>query len=237
MTWNPCWGCRNKCPYCYARAIAKRFWKKRYMEEVDYQFKLHPDWVWTGDHLLGLQSFKPTWLESKYNKKFPKKPQRIFVGSMSEIYYWEEEWIEKVIEKVKQYPQHTFQFLTRYPEVYDNYIWPKNCWLGLTITKEEDKKRGIPYLFITTCNITFVSVEPLLGKVDPIAFSNANIDWVIIGAETGNRKDKIVPNRSWVFDILDFCNKTNTPLFIKDNLVKYYSEFGGYKQFPKEAGL
>ena len=25
MTWNPVWGCRNHCEYCYARGIAKRF--------------------------------------------------------------------------------------------------------------------------------------------------------------------------------------------------------------------
>ncbi len=108
MTFNPCWGCLNHCEYCYARRIAKRFWKQRYMEECNYQFKLHPDWVWTGDHLSGLKDFKPTWLESKYAKKFPRKPQRIFVGSMSEIAHWREEWVEKVIEKVKLYPSISF---------------------------------------------------------------------------------------------------------------------------------
>ncbi|GAI73724.1 unnamed protein product, partial [marine sediment metagenome] len=35
---------------------------------------------------------------------------------MSEIKYWKKEWVEKVIEKTKQYPQHIFQFLTRYPD-------------------------------------------------------------------------------------------------------------------------
>ena len=27
MTWNPVWGCRNKCEYCYARIFAKRFYR------------------------------------------------------------------------------------------------------------------------------------------------------------------------------------------------------------------
>ena len=139
-TWNPVWGCRNHCEYCYARAIAKRFWKQRYNDEFNFYYMAHPNWVWTGDYLSGLKDFKPTWLEAQFQKKFPKKPQRIFVGSMSEIYHWDEEWIERVIEKVKQYPQHTFIFLTKHMEVYASWVWPKNCILGVTITKGEDFK-------------------------------------------------------------------------------------------------
>jgi protein gp37 len=167
-TWNPVVGCRNKCPYCYARAMAKRFWKKRYMEECNYHFNLHPDWVWTGDHLSGLKDFKPTWLESQFNKKFPKKPQRIFVGSMSEIYYWDKVWIQKVIDKTKQYPQHIFMFLTKYPDTYSGWLFPRNCWLGVTITgirELSDYHLKFYHRYIKKENIKFLSLEPLLGKI------------------------------------------------------------------------
>lgn len=90
LTFNPVWGCLNNCEYCYARAIAKRFWKRIWIVEANYQWKNHPDWAWTGDHLVGLKDFKPTWLEAQYNKKFPQKTQKIFVGSMSEIAHWED---------------------------------------------------------------------------------------------------------------------------------------------------
>ena len=168
---------------------------------------------------LDLIEFKLMFLHSQFEKKFPQKTQKIFVGSMSEIADWENEWIEKVLEKVKLYPQHIFQFLTRYPEGYGRYIFPKNCWLGVTITREEDKKRGIPYLFVTSCNITFVSVEPLLGHTDPRAFSNANIDWVILGDETGNRKGKIIPKKEWIEDIVYYCKANNIPIYLKDSVL------------------
>ena len=61
------------------------------------------------------------------------------------------------------------------------------------------------------------------------------IDWVIIGAETGNRKGKVIPERNWIDDIVNYCKDNNIPIYIKDNLSKYYDEFRGYKQFPKEA--
>ena len=239
MTWNPVWGCKNHCEYCYARGIAKRF--GNVMAENEYYSR-----YWGNKRCAkgtnkayvkrlsdDLKSFVPTFLYGQYYKKFPKKPQRIFVGSMSEIYYWRAEWIERVIRMVKQYPQHTFIFLTRYPEIYSEYVFPKNCWLGVTITREKDFERGIPYLFITSCNITFVSVEPILEHINPKPFSNANIDWVIIGAETGNRKGKVIPKLDWVLNIVRYCEHNKIPVYIKDNLTKYYADCRGYKQFPK----
>ena len=233
LTFNPVWGCRNTgCPYCYARTFAKRFGGIRFIEEWKYRTEHNIDSVhFKQKHSLDLIEFKLTFLHSQFDKKFPQKTQKIFVGSMSEIYYWEDEWLEKVLEKVKLYPQHIFQFLTRYPEVYDRYIFPKNCWLGVTITREKDFERGIPYLFITSCNITFVSVEPMLEYINPGPFLNANIDWVILGAETGKRKGKIIPKKEWIENIVNYCKWNNIPVYLKDSLKDIYPE--KIKMFPK----
>ena len=204
-TWNPVIGCKNHCEYCYAQTMNKRF-------------KFIKKWN------------SPEWKEKSFDKKFPKSPQKIFVGSMSEISYWEDRWLEKVLEKVKLYPQHVFQFLTRYPEVYDRHIFPKNCWLGVTITKEKDFERGTPCLFVTSCHITFVSVEPILEYINPGPFSNANIDWVILGAETGNRKGKIIPKKEWIEDIVNHCKEASFPVYLKDSLKNIYPE--EIKEFP-----
>jgi protein gp37 len=139
------------------------------------------------------------------------------------------------LEKIKQYPQHIFQFLTRYPEVYDRHIFPKNCWLGVTITREKDFERGIPYLFITSCNITFVSIEPILEYINPGPFSNANIDWVILGAETGKRKGKITPKKEWIENIVDYCKRAKIPIYLKDSLKNIYLE--EIKEFPKMESI
>lgn len=240
-TWNPVWGCNNRreCKkYCYARVFAKRFGRKRAKAEYkDYICDVNSgedvyDVLRAVDLLeQRLKFFIPTFMDSQFYKKLPIKPQRIFVGSMSEIAHWENEWMTKVLDKIKIYPQHTFQFLTRYPEVYDRYIFPKNCWLGVTITREKDFERGIPYLFITSCNITFVSVEPMLEYINPGPFSNANIDWVILGAETGKRKGKIIPKKDWVENIVNYCKWNNIPIYLKDSLKNIYQE--KIKMFPK----
>ena len=211
MTWNPVIGCKNNCEYCYARKINQRF---KFTEDFNI----------------------PEWRGKSFNKKLPKKPQRIFVGSMSEIAHWKKEWVEMVIEKIKQYPQHTFQFLTKHQETYSNYYgWPKNCILGVTVTKADDYWKGKHnWVFFSSKNIrTFFSFEPLLSPI-PITelLEHSNIDWVIIGAETGNRKGKVIPNLEWVLEIVRYCEHNKIPVYIKDNLTKYYAECRGYKHFP-----
>ena len=44
------------------------------------------------------------------------------------------------------------------------------------------------------------------------------VDWIIVGAETGNRKDKIYPNREWIEHIVETSKKTGIPLFMKESL-------------------
>lgn len=235
MTFNPVWGCRNHCEYCYARGIAKRFADViADKEHTYYIYKQLPVGIRKDKVANRLRHFKPTFLESHFDKKFPKKPQWIFVGSMSEIYYWEEEWIERVIEKVKEYPQHIFQFLTKHPEVYIDWTWPKNCILGVTITREEDFNNHDDawYYFFNENNKTFFSFEPLLGLVEKEYLEYSNIDWVIVGAETGNRKGKIIPKREWIDKIVHYCRDRDIPVYLKDNLKNIHPV--EIKEFPKK---
>jgi hypothetical protein len=68
----------------------------------------------------------------------------------------------------------------------------------------------------------FLSIEPIAGgfyKLLP-----EFIELVIVGAETGNRKDKIIPQKQWIQSIID-----NVPLekiHWKPNIVPYLNEYG-----------
>ncbi len=43
----------------------------------------------------------------------------------------------------------------------------------------------------------------------------AGISWVIIGAQT---KPSVMPEREWVKDIVEACDKANIHVFLKDSL-------------------
>ena len=72
----------------------------------------------------------------------------------------------------------------------------------------------------------FVSIEPLLEDLELRRFSRffLCVDWVIIGAETGRRKNKVVPERKWIEDIVNECRKKNIPVFMKSSLSEIWGE-------------
>jgi protein gp37 len=43
------------------------------------------------------------------------------------------------------------------------------------------------------------------------------VDWVILGAETGHRKEKVVAKAEWILSIINNCSAEGIPLFIKNN--------------------
>ena len=234
-TWNPVWGClNNNCEYCYARRIAKRFAGKIAEREIDYIYGGNID----GNSLNSyyeiqkeiIRKFKPTFLNVQFEKKFPQKTQKIFVGSMSEIKYWKKEWVGMILEKIRQHPQHIFQFLTKFPGVYLWYKFPINCWLGITVTdtKNNDYLEYQKFKISNPDNLKFISFEPIFNE---ISINLENIDWVILGAETGNRKGKIIPKKGWIENIVNYCKSNKIPIYLKDSLKEIYPE--EIKEFPK----
>jgi len=178
----------------------------------------------------------PEWKEKNFNKKFPQKTQKIFVGSMSEIRFWKKDWISKVFKKVRGYPLHIFQFLTKYPYIYHRLEFPPKAWLGFTVTTNKDLANGILHIkklkdfSLTGKYIYFVSIEPILEEINPLDL--IFLDWVILGAETGEyRKGKIIPKKEWIESIVKFCQDNDIPVYLKDSLRGIYPI--EIKEFPE----
>ena len=65
---------------------------------------------------------------------------------------------------------------------------------------------------------TFCSIEPILEPFVAVPEIIGKLDWVIVGAETGNRKKKIVPQKEWIEEIADECKRCRVPIFMKESL-------------------
>lgn len=61
-------------------------------------------------------------------------------------------------------------------------------------------------------------------------------DWVIIGAETGRRKDKVIPKREWIDDIVNECRKADIRVFMKSSLSEIWGE-PLIQEFPEQLKL
>ena len=58
-------------------------------------------------------------------------------------------------------------------------------------------------------------------------------EWVIIGAETGNRKDKVVPEKEWLEQLVSECRKYGIPVFMKSSLENIW-EGELIQEFPEQ---
>lgn len=134
-----------------------------------------------------------------------------------------------------------------------------NFWLGCSMTGREDLSRYHGhygrYLYAMGGNMIpgrahrFVSIEPILTDVMELngyalrytALQEAlmedwagHIEWVIVGAETGNRKDKVVPDRAWIDKIAEACAKHHKPIFMKESLRELMGD-DFRQEFPWEV--
>jgi protein gp37 len=199
-TWNPVTGCSKispGCKHCYAERMAKRLesmGQPRYRN--GFQLTLQPDVV---DQPL-------TW----------RKPRLVFVNSMSDLFHDEVPFpfLTRVFEVMSAAHWHVFQVLTKRSErlaaVAGKLTWPPNVWMGVSVESEDYTDR-IAHLRSVPAAVRFLSVEPLLGPIDNLALRN--IDWVIVGGESGPQARPIEPN--WVRSIRDDCLLAGVPFFFK----------------------
>lgn len=202
--------------------------------------------------------FTPTFHKYKLDEpQHWKKPRNIFVCSMADLFgeWVPDGWIREVIAACDAAPQHRYLFLTknpaRYKEVDKIVHWPSfeemhiekskpTMLLGASATNDAQMKSAYD------SNADWVSIEPIhepllpewfvssIGSDDGQSVEFRRWEWVVIGAETGNRKDKIIPKKEWIQEIADICLQEGTPVFMKESLRDLMGD--DFKQeFPWEV--
>lgn len=210
-TWNPLTGCQKispGCKHCYAERMARRL---KAMGQANYakgfELTLH-------EHSLTLPLH---W----------KRPQTIFVNSMSDLFLEEvpKDFIKTVFDVMKRAHWHTFQILTKRSErllrLNHELAWMANIWMGVSV-ENQDYIFRIDHLRETGAIVKFLSIEPCLGPLSDLNLQG--IDWVIVGGESGPHSRPLDPD--WVIDIRNQCQKYNVPFFFK--------QWGGWNK--KKAG-
>jgi protein gp37 len=145
-----------------------------------------------------------------------KKPQRIFVNSMSDLFHDKVpfEYIQRVFEVMRTANWHQFQVLTkrsgRLLANAEKIDWPHNVWMGVSVENARYKSR-IDHLRKTGAAVKFLSIEPLIGPLGQLNL--AGIDWVIVGGESGPGARQMEPG--WVMEIRQQCANAEVPFFFK----------------------
>lgn len=225
MTWNPTTGCdkiSTGCKFCYAEIMSHRL-KSMGIEKYsdDFNIRIH---------------------EKELNAPYTwKKPKIVFVNSMSDLFHKDVpiEFIQKVFRVMKENPQHVFQILTkradllRYYDSEDWLHWSHNIWMGVSVENAAATDR-IDFLRLTNAKVKFLSCEPLISSLPNLNLTN--IDWVIVGGESGRRPRPMNPE--WVDDIKRQCEHADVAFFFKQwggtNKKKSGRELNGrtYDEMP-----
>ena len=126
-TWNPVTGCTQVspvCGHCYALTFAERF---RGVPGHPYEQGLDPR-LWPERLDLPLR-----W----------KKPRRIFVNSMSDLFHKDVpgDFVHRVFDTMVRADRHTYQILTKRPQrlarLGRSLPWPSHIWIGVSVESNE----------------------------------------------------------------------------------------------------
>ncbi|MFI3254415.1 MAG: DUF5131 family protein [Eubacteriales bacterium] len=234
-TWNPLTGCFHQCPYCYAEKMSKRFsgdvrlnltQTEHYQKEGELYTLEKPFPARNGQALIYPFGFAPTYHKYRLDDLDKwKNGVNIFVCSMADMFgaWVPEEWILEIFRKCQEHPQHNYLFLTknpkRYQELDNKNLLPQesNFWYGTSITNNT-ADQNVEDWFRTLTYPTFLSIEPIMGEIDMYLSIFYDVDWIIVGAESGNRKGKVKPEKEWIDHIAEHCKSENIPLFMKGSL-------------------
>lgn len=245
-TWNPITGCFHGCEYCYARGIAERFkpfdlphlTEKGIYERIN---ELDTPIITAcrdgKDRVCAYPyGFEPTLHRYRLGEYEKKKGRTIFVCSMADLFgsWVPDSWIEEVFAACEKAPQHRYLFLTKNPQRYIDLSRAgklpakDNMWYGTTATTPDEQ------FFWGGAWHTFVSIEPILrdytGEIGGMCDTFAQL--VIVGAETGKRKGKVIPEKSWIEEITKTCIEKNICLFMKDSLIPIVGEENMFRELP-----
>lgn len=219
-TWNFVTGCSRTspgCDHCYAEALAKRFAGTKAFP-AGFAVTAHPE-------RLGAPL---RW----------RKPSRIFVNSMSDLFHPEvpDELVARGFAVMRAAHWHTFQVLTKRPQRMAKLLskptfitqvdslapdgpslepraWPlPNVWLGVSVETDRYAFRA-DWLWDTPASVRFVSAEPLLGPLPSLDL--AGVDWLIVGGESGPGARPL--EVAWVRDLRDRCQAAGVAFFLKQD--------------------
>lgn len=202
-SWNPITGCLHNCDYCYARDIANRFYP---------------------------QGFAPSFIPSRLSAPSNTKPgdtlagRNVFVCSMADLFgkWVPSEWIESVLDRVRDNPQWTFLFLTKFPIRMAEFTYPPNAWLGTSVDRQWAVERAEKAFRAIKASgfdgVCWLSCEPMLER---LTFTGLDMfDWVVMGgASKSTQTTEHFPPFDDIVHLYTQARDTGCRVYMKTNLL------------------
>jgi len=206
--WIGCTKVSAACDFCYAEA-----WDARGLHKVPSRWGPHAARTRTKDWGKVLRWQKTAKAEGKRNRVFCASLADVFDNHKSIL----PEWRADLWGLIRKCPDLDFLMLTKRPQNIRRYLpddWGdgyQNVWLGATVESQKEADR-LAALTNVPAVVRFLSMEPLMGKVDLSAYID-KIDWVITGGENGKNFRPVDPD--WFRFLRDQCAAADVPFLFK----------------------
>jgi protein gp37 len=212
-TFNPWWGCEKvkgspACARCYAETWAKRVGHNIWGANAPRRF------------------FGPSHWEQplRWNRRAEAsgKPFRVFCASMGDVLEDRRDLDaarHMLWNLIEMTPALTWLLLTKRPENFDKLApgpWvtrrcPPNLHWGVTAEDQPHWDLRVSALSRIPCDTTFVSCEPLRGRIIPAPLYG--VKQIIGGGETGHGAEPMHPD--WARGLRDACINAGIAFFFK----------------------
>ena len=210
-TWNPVTGCLHDCAYCYARDIADRFYAQKFQPSI------------IPERLSMPANTKQPNLDAIEEPVKRMGLKNVFTCSMADLFgkWVPDEWINAVLEQVRNNPQWNFLFLTKFPIRMAEFEYPDNAWIGTTVDRQwavERAEKAFSKVRATGYNgIAWLSCEPMMERLE---FSKLDMfDWLVMGGSSkSTQTPAFMPPIEWTFNLWNQAKTYGLPIYMKTNL-------------------
>lgn len=227
-TFNPWVGCQRVspgCTNCYAEAYDKRVGGLPKNQRMNPNV---PELRW-GPKAPRVRTSLANWRKPvAWNAaaKLAGRRDRVFCSSLADVFEDRPD-LEKhrsdLFHLIAATPQLDWILLTKRPEnimrlmpSVTNWGLPRpwaNVWLGTTVEDQQRANERIPELLKVPAVVHFLSMEPLLERVEMYALEHGGIDWVIVGGESG--PDARPFSLDWARHVVKWGREIGTSVFVK----------------------
>jgi protein gp37 len=137
-----------------------------------------------------------------------------------------QEWIEAVLDAVRQAPQWNFLFLTKFPQRLATIKWPENAWVGTSVDEQYRVEIAEKAFRKVEASVKWLSCEPLRER---LTFQSLSMfDWVVVGGQSrSTQAPAFQPPWEWVEHLWQQARASNCLLYWKPNLHTRPQEYPG----------